>query len=222
MNGAQSAQADLGAGAVIDGPLVVGEGVKGLVDELEVALTVRSADWIKLAAAAQSADAKLVVSVTQNAESADAEEGGEPGYFGILVKNLTVDAWVVIIILGIMFAVAAWVMAAKAMLVGRADRDNQHFLKRFRDARDVMMLGEMAYKHSTLARLYTAGLRELVKRDVGKAGTAGLSGASIDAVKAAIDADLVRENHTLNAKMVLLTIAISGGPSSACWGPWWA
>lgn len=212
VNGAQSAQADLGAGAAIDGPLVVGEGVKGLVDELEVASTVRSADWIKLAAAAQSADAKLVASVTQNAESADAEEGGEPGYFGILVKNLTVDAWVVIIILGIMFAVAAWVMAAKAMLVGRADRDNQHFLKRFRDARDVMMLGEMAYKHSTLARLYTAGLRELVKRDVGKAGTAGLSGASIDAVKAAIDADLVRENHTLNAKMVLLTIAISGGP----------
>ena len=47
---------------------------------------------------------------------------------------------------------------------------------------------------------------------MGQAGTPGLSGASIDAVKAAIDADLVRENHTLNAKMVLLTIAISGGP----------
>ena len=33
-----------------------------------------------------------------------------------------------------------------------------------------------------------------------------------DAVKAAVDADLVRENHRLNAQMVLLTIAISGGP----------
>jgi biopolymer transport protein ExbB len=31
-------------------------------------------------------------------------------------------------------------------------------------------------------------------------------------VKASIDADLVRENHTLNSQMVWLTIAISGGP----------
>jgi biopolymer transport protein ExbB len=46
---------------------------------------------------------------------------------------------------------------------------------------------------------------------VGHGGRA-LSGASIDAVKAAIDADLVRESHKLNAQMVLLTIAISGGP----------
>ncbi|TAL07708.1 MAG: MotA/TolQ/ExbB proton channel family protein, partial [Nitrospirae bacterium] len=63
-----------------------------------------------------------------------------------------------------------------------------------------------------LQRLYEAGLRELTKRDVGKAGSNPLSGASIDAVKAAIDADLVRESHELNSKMVLLTIAISGGP----------
>ena len=39
-----------------------------------------------------------------------------------------------------------------------------------------------------------------------------LSGASLNAVKASIDADLVRENHHLNSQMVLLTIAISGGP----------
>lgn len=213
VNGAQAAQAELAAtSAGIEGPLLVGEGFKGLVDELEVAATVRSADWIKLASAAQSADAKLVATITQAEDTADAEEGGEPGYFGVLLDNLTVDAWVVIIILGIMFVVASWVMATKAVLVGRADRDNQSFLKRFRDARDVMSVGDLSYKHSTLARLYTAGLRELTKRDVGQAGTPGLSGASIDAVKAAIDADLVRENHTLNAKMVLLTIAISGGP----------
>ena len=213
VNGAQAAQAELAASSAgIEGPLLVGEGFKGLVDELEVAATVRSADWIKLASAAQSADAKLVATITQAEDTANAEEGGEPGYFGVLLDNLTVDAWVVIIILGIMFVVASWVMATKAVLVGRADRDNQSFLKRFRDARDVMSVGDLSYKHSTLARLYTAGLRELTKRDVGQAGTPGLSGASIDAVKAAIDADLVRENHTLNAKMVLLTIAISGGP----------
>ena len=138
VNGAQAAQAELAAtSAGIEGPLLVGEGFKGLVDELEVAATVRSADWIKLASAAQSADAKLVATITQAEDTANAEEGGEPGYFGVLLDNLTVDAWVVIIILGIMFVVASWVMATKAVLVGRADRDNQSFLKRFRDARDV-------------------------------------------------------------------------------------
>ncbi|MDE1999271.1 MAG: DUF2341 domain-containing protein [Burkholderiales bacterium] len=212
VNGAQAAQADLAGTEAIQGPMQIGEGVKGLVDEVEVASTVRSADWIKLASAAQSADAKLVASVTQTADAADQDGGGDPGYFGILIKNLTPDAWAVISILAVMFAIAAWVMASKAMLVGRSDRDNQKFLKRFREARDVMAVGDVAYKHSTLARLYSAGLRELTKRDVGKEGSAALSGASIDAVKAAIDADLVRENHTLNAKMVLLTIAISGGP----------
>jgi biopolymer transport protein ExbB len=71
--------------------------------------------------------------------------------------------------------------------------------------------GSDAFPKSSLARLYDAGLRELRKRNVGQGGPA-LSGASIDAVKASVDADLVRENHRLNNQMVLLTIAISGGP----------
>ena len=39
-----------------------------------------------------------------------------------------------------------------------------------------------------------------------------MSAASLSAVKASVDADLVRESHRLNAQMVWLTIAISGGP----------
>lgn len=213
VNGEQAAQVDLPAGsAAIEGPLRVGEGLRGLVDQLEVAATVRSPDWLRLARAAQNADPKLVLSVTQTKDSA-AEEGGESeGYMGILVANLTVDAWAVIIILGIMFVVAAWVMVDKTLLVGRAEKDNRQFLEKFRSARDVMAVQATGHRHSSLARLYKAGHRELDKRDVGKQGAAPLSGASLDAVKAAIDADLVRESQTLNSRMVLLTIAISGGP----------
>ena len=214
INGAQAAQADVPATvAPIDGTLLVGQGLTGLVDQLEVAGTVRSADWVKFAHAAQSADAKLVLANTQTPESAEADGGhGEKGHFAILVDNLTVDAWVVIIILGIMFVIAAWVMYDKAVLVGRADKDNLKFLSNFRNAKDVLAVGTNDMKHSQLARLYNAGLRELNKRDVGKPGASPLSGASLDAVKAAVDADLIRESHTLNSKIVLLTIAISGGP----------
>jgi biopolymer transport protein ExbB len=58
-------------------------------------------------------------------------------------------------------------------------------------------------------------VRELRKRDIGvdeQTSTKPLSGASLDAVKASVDADLVRESHSLNSLMVFLTIAISGGP----------
>lgn len=215
VNGTQTAQADLPAAQAaqaVQGDLTLGQGYAGLIDQLEVAGTVRSADWARLTHALQSADAKLVATVTQTPDSAEQGEGGEASHMGVLVDNLTVDAWVVIIILGIMFVVAAWVMYSKTIFVGRADKANRAFLKSFRDARDVMVVGAGAYKFSPLARMYQAGLHELQKRDVGKTGTGPLSGASIDALKAAIDANMVRESHELNSKMVLLTIAISGGP----------
>ena len=213
INGAQAAQAELPANAVpVVGALNVGAGLTGLVDQLEVASTVRSADWVKLSHAAQSADAKLVLAVTETEETAGAAEGGEQGHFAILVDNLTLDAWVVIIILAVMFAIAAWVMWEKTVLVGKADAANQRFLQGFRNTTDVLTVPTNEAVHSPLARLYQAGLRELQKRDVGKEGAAPLSGASLDAVKAAVDADLIRESHTLNSKIVLLTIAISGGP----------
>jgi biopolymer transport protein ExbB len=214
INGAQAAQADVAAtSAPIAGDLNVGQGITGVVDQLEVASTVRSADWVKFAHAAQSSDAKLVLANTQTPEAAEAGEGhGEAGHFAILIDNLTVDAWVVIIILAIMFVVASWVMWDKSVMVGRADKDNIKFLDGFRNAKDVLAVSTQDMQHSQLARLYTAGLRELNKRDVGKNGAPPLSGASMDAVKAAIDADLIRESHNLNSKIVLLTIAISGGP----------
>jgi biopolymer transport protein ExbB len=113
-----------------------------------------------------------------------------------------------------MFVVACWVMVTKALFVGKADKDNRQFLERFRDANANLLQLEQgaSHPHSSLFRLYQAGVRELAKRNTGEAGSAPLSGASIDAVKASIDADLVRENHQLNSRMVLLTIAISGGP----------
>jgi biopolymer transport protein ExbB len=213
VNGEQAATADVAQTAAIEGPFALGEGFKGLVDQLEVAATVRSPDFLKVAAAAQRADAKLVVAITQTEETAKNEGGsGEVSHFSILVGNLTTDAWVVIIILAVMFVIAVWVMYDKAVLVGRADKDNLKFLSGFREAKDVLTVQTQGMKHSQLARLYEAGLRELKKRDVGVAGAAPLGGASIDAVKAAIDADLIRESHTLNSKIVLLTIAISGGP----------
>ncbi len=212
VNGAVAATAELPAAPAIEGPLQVGEGFSGLVDEINVATAARSEAFLRFAHAAQSSDARLVATLQQSPDSAAGDGGGHGGYLGILVKNLTVDAWVVIVLCGVLFVIAVWVMVDKFFLVRRTDSANQGFLAQFREARDVMLVqGAAAHPRSSLARIYDAGLRELKKRDVREDGPR-LSGASIDAVKAAVDADVVRENNRLNSLMVWLTIAISGGP----------
>jgi len=193
----------------------VGAQYSGLLDELQIATAVRSADWLRFVRAAQAGDAKLVASTTQARDAAGegGGGGGDLGYIGVLVKNLTIDAIVVIAILGLMFLVAVWVMIDKALMVRRVAKGNDSFMASFRAATDVMQAeGTAKHPHSPLAKLYDAGLHQLAKRNIGSNSQATLGGASLDAVKAAVDADMVRENHKLNDWMVLLTIAISGGP----------
>ena len=216
LNGSEVARGDAALPA-LSGPLQVGEGIKGLADELQIASSVRSPEWLQVTAGAQGAESRLVASVKEKGDTAAAGEEGSPGYIGILVKNLTTDAWAVIIILGMMFVLACWVMVTKTVFVVRADKDNRKFLHRFRGASlDMLHLEKgSAHPNSSLFRLYLAGVRELKKRDIGvdeQTPTKPLSGASLDAVKASVDADLVRESHRLNSQMVFLTIAISGGP----------
>ncbi|HUO44288.1 MAG TPA: MotA/TolQ/ExbB proton channel family protein [Burkholderiales bacterium] len=68
-------------------------------------------------------------------------------------------------------------------------------------------------RFSPLYRLYYLGIRELKQRfDKQAAHERGLSGPALNAIKASVDAGLVREMQRLNNRMVLLTIAISGGP----------
>jgi biopolymer transport protein ExbB len=114
-----------------------------------------------------------------------------------------------------MFLIAVAVMISKALYVARTDSANRRFLKEFRDSTDVLGLGKSeqaaGYGNSSLYRLYQSGLRELVKRKVGQDNRI-FSALSMDAVKATIDADSVREGYALNSQMVLLTIAIAGGP----------
>jgi biopolymer transport protein ExbB len=189
----------------------LGQNLNAEVDELQLAATARSAGWLALVAQSQGADASMVKVIAADGE--EEGEGGEANYMGILIDSLTMDAKVVIGILAVMFAISVWVMVSKARLVVRTDKDNALFLKRFQQAsaKDLLDLDKTGtYANSNLFGLYKAGLREIKKRE--HDGQVQLSGASIDAIKAAVDADQVRETQRLNSMMVLLTIAISGGP----------
>jgi biopolymer transport protein ExbB len=201
----------------VTGDLSAGAGLAGALDEIVVAASARSADWLKLAADTQGAGGKALKTTKEDAASAGGE-GAHAGYFGVLFANLTTDAWVIIIILAVMFAIALWVMVTKGVMIARVTKANAVFLAQFKasGAQLLSVPESAAVQRSTLNTVYRSGIRELAQRQVGhndkQLPQATLSGAAITAVRAAVDADLVRETHHLNSGIVLLTIAISGGP----------
>jgi biopolymer transport protein ExbB len=127
-------------------------------------------------------------------------------------------------------------MYTKTQFVNRTRRGNQAFQARFAqlrsdalmtlDAGDIPLPGESEarpakgrpgdpMKHSSLYRLYHVAMRELKHRfdlQDHKGQPRSLSGPAIDAIRASLDAGTVRESQRLNSQMVLLTIAVSGGP----------
>jgi biopolymer transport protein ExbB len=211
--------------------------LKGDVDEVEVAKLVRSADWIKASAHAQGMDSNLVV----YGPDGQKEGGSQASYFGTIAKNLTVDGWVVIGICMGMLVIALIIMVLKAIFLSRVERANARFLREFRrlsgdptvldkpstssEDQDLIAtapsMAELAkdqnkYGASTLYRLYHHGVFELNKRIGGQTLSAQrvktLSPQSMDAIRAAMDSSMTRLQQTLSSQMVLLTIAISGGP----------
>lgn len=218
------------ADAALD--LKVGSGFKGEVDELELSSVARSADWLRLAAMTQGPDGDKVV---QAGEEESEDGGGDASYFGVILKSVTLDGWVVIAVLMVMLGISILVMASKALLVSKITRANKDFLDAFHslkaqetaqldaddDPQDADLKGsgmaEILFGHhdhhqnSTLYRIYHAGIQQ-VKHRMGKRASVELSPQALDVVKASLDATVVRENQKLNSLMVLLTIAISGGP----------
>lgn len=207
----------------------------GEIDEVEVSKVARPADWIKAGARSQGMDANLVL----YGADGQRESGGQGSYFVTIAKNLTVDGWVVIGICMAMLVIALMIMLVKAIFLSRVERANRQFLRDFRkltddataldkpsengddDMDDVPSMSELVgdsdkYGASTLYRLYHHGVREAQKRVGGRtvsaAHAAVLSPQSIDAIRAAMDATMTRLQQSLSSQMVLLTIAISGGP----------
>jgi biopolymer transport protein ExbB len=204
------------------GDMIVGQGFEGELDALEVAAVPRTSLWFQLQAA-QGAEGTLVGYGEAEQDGAAPAEGGDAGYIGVLVKSLTLDAKIVIVILAVMFAIAIYVMVSKTLVLGRIGRQNTQFINAFEEEpqkhldphseTSKKLRGGTQMSDSSLARMYSTGMRELDRRVSAKSHSpTALSGEAVAAIKASIDSTLIRENQRLSRLMVLLTIAISGGP----------
>jgi biopolymer transport protein ExbB len=187
----------------------------GEIDELRLSKIARSAALIRADVISQGPDAKLVQFGTDEKQA-----GFGFGYFGIIIKSVTVDAWVVISILGCMAVMSWFVMWTKASYVGTVDKANDAFIQLFRqkggdplaiDGSRMTPAERRRYTRSSIWRIYSAADDE-IRRRLGRGGALMLNAEAIAVIRAIMDAHLVRENQRLARSMVLLTISISGGP----------
>jgi biopolymer transport protein ExbB len=215
---------EVGNGALalsdLAGSVVIGEGLVGELDEVTLAGVARSDSYIKALASSQGADT-LMLSFAEG----EAAAGEGINYVSILLGAVTVDGWVVIGILMIMLVVSFYVMITKAIMITATAKANSVFLEAFKEKsvdlltprhqEAVALAEDQRLQKSSIYHLYAMGLREVTHRFDAqtKAGSPNaLSAAALDAIRAALDASMVRENQRLNSGMVLLTISIAGGP----------
>jgi biopolymer transport protein ExbB len=192
----------------------------GLIDEFQIAKAVRPVGAFQVAVHSQGPQANLL-----SFDVAEQDSIFGNGYLGIIIRSVTPDAWVVIGILGMM-ALSSWaVMIAKVFYINGVTGANRVFREEFAAAKaraaaanhgleTLSAEKRPGLRRSSLFRLYDIGRRELAQRvEAGRIGADGsLSGQSMAAIRSALDAVMVTETQRLNRLMVLLTIAISGGP----------
>ncbi len=212
-------------------------GLSGSLDQFAIYKVALDANAIKFDAEMQGQTGALL---TYGEDSTPDSEGGGESLILDSLKNVTTDGWVIIGILSVMFVISWLVMIVKAIVLSRVKRENKKFEKAYlnlaskelgslnaqgeesdEDFDESPLLLSFTQKHgafagSTLYRLYHVGVEEMNRRLYRVDGVSGkeqvLSAQSMNAVRASMDAMLTRELQKLNAQMVLLTIAISGGP----------
>ncbi len=219
VNGLEQATGPAALGAIA-GPATLGgaagQPFTGELDEVRLSKTARPAAMIQAMADAEGKGGKLVT-VTETAEK---QSSGGGVFFFVLSKLEGVDEIVVGVCL-ILTAISAFVMYNRFAYFAKCTKGNAAFMRQFRrmdgelvpsaeipglDKKEARLI-----KTSPLAHIYDVGIEEFNRRKA-RLGNRPLSSQAIESMRAAASEVVVHENHKLDQWMVILTIAISGGP----------
>ena len=220
------------SGAIALGAGVGGEhAFIGELDELRIDNVARGDDWLRLTNANQGMSDPLLK--PQKAEQLGAG-GQSSGFWSVIIGSQDEAGWAMIGALAVMGVVSWFVMIGKGLYVSRVQKDNRRFLEQYRALgnRDPALLDHEPsaaderlehqpilqalfgdhdhFQSSPIYRVYHRAVQEARNRLGG--GASGLTNAAVTAIRATLDTQMVFEMQRLNGQMVLLTIAISGGP----------
>ena len=209
----------------------------GEIDEFSISKTARSMGWIKLASVNQgSSDAAQRTLSLGTVEGAGVKEKSKLmehlSLFGDIAGNMMFDGWIAIGVCAIMIVIGWTVAIKKFIYLNSIEKGTKVFLNQWKslstdltalnpdDSSNVSSLGgqidaseQGLIEQSPLYHFYQIGSEEIRHRlDKDNNRVQGLSGRSIQAIRASLDAGLVHENHRLSDGLVYLTISIAGGP----------
>jgi len=212
-------------------------GFSGDLDELIISRVVRPAAWIKLAAINQSNNdvAQRTLSLGQmegDVAKAQSKFMEHLSLFKDIAGNMMFDGWIAVGICLLMIIVGWTVAIRKFIYLNAIEKGTKVFLKQWKqistdltaldpdDKSNVnslggqMSAGDLALiAKSPLLHIYQIGSEEIRHRlDRDNNRVQGLSGRSIQAIRASLDAGLVHETHRLSDGLIYLTISIAGGP----------
>ncbi len=218
VNGIEAIAA-LGAIPALDGDMMIGGSIAapftGELDETRISKIARPANTILADANGQGMDGKLV------AFGGDEKQGGGENIMGYIFAKTPLLEWVIVGICMTMLLIACFVMWTKNAYLNKSLKANDAFMARYhgmhadltsmKNHGDIDAADQKKLSHSPLSRLYESGIVELDDRRR-RLGNVPFSSETVAAMRSAIDADQVGENQKLDKWMVLLTIAISGGP----------
>lgn len=223
----------------MNSPLLVGTdnetGFEGELDEMTMHKVARTAAFLSLAFTTQggSEAAGRLLKFGEDEAPKGMFAWLEGGHMGIIVKNLTFDGWIVIILCGLLSIVSWFVMIGKNRYISRMRRGNDSFMQQWHHlARDLTALdnadeeavktlgGRMdrknlrTMKRSSIYRIYHAGVAEIRERLGAEASddSKALSSRTMQAIRATMEGTLIREKQKLDSSIVFLTLSISGGP----------
>jgi biopolymer transport protein ExbB len=230
---------EIGGTLTVGGSARAANYLSGEVDEVSVAKAARSADWIKAVARSEGTEAPLVVYGNDGQKEGGgqgsyfatiAKNLTVDGWVIIVICLTMLFVALIIMVLKALYLgrvekfnghflrdyhKMAANADADALDQPTAEGQEEEFAEES-PAMAALVGDEGKYGASTLYRLYHMGVAELHKRVAGRAVSAQratvLSPQSIEAIRASMDATLTRLQQRMSAQMVLLTIAISGGP----------
>ena len=212
-----------------------GGGFAGELDEFQIHAAPLAAPMLRFIASTQSGapeSAELVaVGADEGGEAASHNESLEHVMlFGDIAKNMMFDGWIAVGVCVVMIVLGWMVAVEKFNYLNSIEKGSEVFLKQWKklsgdltaldhgDEESVKTMGgnvsAKLMKHvrrSPLYHLYHIGSEEIYQR-IGKHPEKGLGSRSIQAIRASLDAGLVRENQRMNSKLIFLTISIAGGP----------
>ncbi|HEY3900022.1 MAG TPA: DUF2341 domain-containing protein [Chthoniobacter sp.] len=211
-------------------------GFTGDLDELQISKVARPPGLLKFNAVLQAGGDKAEKLLLIGADEASGK-GGEnelTKHLSLLAdisKSLTPDGWAVIFFCTVLALIGGTVAVMKVLYLNRISKATKTFLQLWEElASDLHVLDhgsedsintmggkasaktQKTLRQSPLYHLYQIGSSEIQDRVSGQEVFYGLSGRSMQAIKAMLDGGMVRETQKLNSSLVFLTIGIAGGP----------